>query len=94
MGVAAVIAVLGGYYADNQRRLVINDPITLHRDEAQCVYGPFSCSHSLWRPEFELDGKISGSWFHCLPIRIRGHNLSTTAEQVAMVWACAAKRRQ
>jgi len=25
---------------------------------------------------------------------IRGHNLSTTAEQVAMVWARAAKRRQ
>ena len=25
---------------------------------------------------------------------IRGHNLSTTAEQVVMVWACAAKRRQ
>ena len=24
----------------------------------------------LWRPEFELDGKNSGSWFHCLPIRI------------------------
>jgi len=25
---------------------------------------------------------------------IRGHNLSTTTEQAAMVWACAAKRRQ
>ena len=25
---------------------------------------------------------------------IRGQNLSTTAEQVVMVWACAAKRRQ
>ena len=25
---------------------------------------------------------------------IRGHNLSTTEEQVAMVWACAVKRRQ
>ena len=25
---------------------------------------------------------------------IRGHYLSTTMEQVAMVWACAAKRRQ
>ena len=23
----------------------------------------------LWRPEFELDGINSGSWFHCLPIR-------------------------
>jgi len=26
--------------------------------------------------------------------RIRWHNLGTTAKQVAMVWACAAKRRQ
>ena len=24
----------------------------------------------LWRPEFELDGIHSGSWYHCLPIRI------------------------
>ena len=24
----------------------------------------------LWRPEFELDGINSGSWYHCLPIRI------------------------
>jgi len=24
----------------------------------------------LWRPEFELDGRNSGSWFRCLPIRI------------------------
>jgi len=24
---------------------------------------------------------------------IRGHNLSTTVEQVVMVWACAVKRR-
>jgi len=24
----------------------------------------------LWRPEFELDGINSGSWFRCLPIRI------------------------
>jgi len=23
----------------------------------------------LWRPEFELDGINSGSWFRCLPIR-------------------------
>jgi len=22
----------------------------------------------LWRPEFELDGINSGSWYHCLPI--------------------------
>jgi len=27
------------------------------------------CIHAS-RPEFELDGKNSGSWFHCLPIRI------------------------
>jgi len=26
--------------------------------------------------------------------RIRWHNLGTTAKQVVMVWACAAKRRQ
>jgi len=24
----------------------------------------------LWRPEFELDGISSGSWYHCLPIGI------------------------
>ena len=24
----------------------------------------------LWRPEFELDGINSGSWYHCLPIGI------------------------
>jgi len=24
----------------------------------------------LWRPEFELDGMNSGSWYHCIPIRI------------------------
>ena len=24
----------------------------------------------LWRPEFELDGINSGSWCHCLPVRI------------------------
>jgi len=24
----------------------------------------------LWRPEFELDGINSGSWYHCLPIRM------------------------
>ena len=24
----------------------------------------------LWRPESELDGIHSGSWYHCLPIRI------------------------
>jgi len=24
----------------------------------------------LWRPEFELDGINSGSWYHCYPIRI------------------------
>jgi len=24
----------------------------------------------LRRPEFELDGINSGSWYHCLPIRI------------------------
>jgi len=23
-----------------------------------------------WRQEFELDGIYSGSWYHCLPIRI------------------------
>jgi len=23
----------------------------------------------LWRPEFELDGIKSGSWYHCLPRR-------------------------
>jgi len=23
-----------------------------------------------WRPEFELDGINSGSWYHCLPIEI------------------------
>jgi len=23
----------------------------------------------LWRPEFELVGISSGSWYHCLPIR-------------------------
>jgi len=27
-------------------------------------------SVELWRPEFELDGINSGSWYHCLPIRI------------------------
>ena len=26
--------------------------------------------------------------------RVERHNLSTTAKQAAMVWACAAKRRQ
>ena len=24
---------------------------------------------STWRPEFELVGISSGSWYHCLPIR-------------------------
>jgi len=24
----------------------------------------------LWRPEYELDGTNSGSWYHCLPIGI------------------------
>jgi len=24
----------------------------------------------LWRPEFELDGINSGSWYHSLPIRL------------------------
>jgi len=24
----------------------------------------------LWRPEFELVGISSGSWYHCLPIRM------------------------
>jgi len=30
-------------------------------------------------PEFELDGINSGSWYHCLPIRIyHTHNCFTT----------------
>jgi len=24
----------------------------------------------LWRTEFELDGRNSGSWYQCLPVRI------------------------
>ena len=28
------------------------------------------CSGKLWRIEFKLDGINSGSWHHCLPIRI------------------------
>ena len=47
LGAAAVIAVLGEYYADDRWRPVINDPITVHRDDTWCVYSPFSCSHSL-----------------------------------------------
>ena len=35
------IAVLGRYYVDDQRRQpVVSDPITLHGDDARCVYGP------------------------------------------------------
>jgi len=41
LGAAAVIVILGGYYADDQWWPVVNDPITLHGDDAQCVYGPF-----------------------------------------------------
>ena len=26
----------------------------------------------LWQPEFELDGINSCSWYHCLPVRLRG----------------------
>jgi len=39
MGALGVDA--GGYYADNWRQPVVNDPITLHGDHARCVYGPF-----------------------------------------------------
>jgi len=24
----------------------------------------------LWRPDFEFDGMNTGSWYHCLPIRM------------------------
>ena len=27
-------------------------------------------AEAVWRSEFELDGINSGSWYHCLPIRI------------------------
>jgi len=37
---STVIAVLGGYFAGNRQRPVVNDPIKLHGDDAQCVYGP------------------------------------------------------
>jgi len=33
-------------------------------------------------------------WILDLETKIRWHNLSTTAKQVAMVWACVAKRKQ
>jgi len=32
----------------------------------------------LWRPEFELDGKNSGSWYHCLP---KGYNIDSDIVQ-------------
>ena len=36
-----------------------------------CYLGDMlSVDGELWRLEFELDGINSGSWFHCLPIRI------------------------
>ena len=33
-----------------------------------CIASHLRCE--LWRPEFELDGINSGSWYHCLPIGI------------------------
>jgi len=39
-------AVLGGYYADDRQRSVVNDLITLHGDDAQCVYGGICASIS------------------------------------------------
>ena len=33
------------------------------------VDGDADALMQLWRPEFELVGISSGSWYHCLPIR-------------------------
>jgi len=34
----------------------------------------------LWRPEFELDGKNSGSWNHCLPMIVTGRLYSSCVQ--------------
>jgi len=36
----------------------------------------------LQRPEFELDGINSGSWYHCLPVKIRGRLYSSCVKRV------------
>jgi len=40
----------------------------------------------LWRTEFELDGINSGSWYHCLPIKIY-HRFDSEREIVQQLCA-------
>jgi len=43
----------------------LGDMLSVDRDTDAAVESFF-----YWRPEFELDGINSGSWYHCLPIRL------------------------
>jgi len=48
----------------------------------------------LWRQEFELDAINSGSWYHCLPIRISlivSGRLYSSCVRSSVTWKCMKK---
>jgi len=74
---------------------MLHGSVTWHvRNENEVALQQAKMRMVRWMSGIKLQDRVPSKGLRERETRIRWNNLGTTAKQVVMVWACAAKRRQ